>query len=120
MNMLPASALTTGCKRPMASDAPVERTGTGADWRGVGTTRWNQRAPSRASASSLNCTSEGRDRVSDNTAQASPGFTPQRRNTSTKLSIHLASRRSVMGMESSWKVVTADTTSHQRISPSIR
>ena len=126
-NTLPANALTTGCSRPMASDAPVDRTGTGADCRGVGSTTWNQRAPSRASASSLNCTSDGRDRVSDNTAQASPGFTPHRRNTSTKLSIHLASMRSVMLMESSLTRVhthgfkeTGSRKRVQRISPSMR
>ena len=50
------SALTPGASPPIASLAPVERTGTGCRLRGVGSTMWNGRAPSRSSASSASCT----------------------------------------------------------------
>ena len=50
------SAPTTGASSPIASLAPVERTGTGCRLRGVGTTIWNGRAPRRSSASSASCT----------------------------------------------------------------
>jgi hypothetical protein len=46
------SAPITGANPPIASLAPVERTGTGWRLRGVGSTMWNGRAPSRSSASS--------------------------------------------------------------------
>ncbi len=89
-----ASALTTGARRWSASLAPVERTGAGAESRGLGTTTWNARAPSRASASSASSTFTGRDWVSDRIAAASPAVTPQRPNTSAKQSIHFPSIRS--------------------------
>ena len=89
-----ASALTTGPRRWSASLAPVERTGAGAESRGLGTTTWKARAPSRASASSASSTFTGRDWVSDRIAAASPAATPQRPNTSAKQSIHFPSIRS--------------------------
>ena len=89
-----ASALTTGASLPIASLAPVERTGTGWRLRGVGTTTWKGRAPSRSRASSARCTLSARDCVSDRIAAVSPGFTAQRSNTSQNASIHLPSMRS--------------------------
>ena len=88
------SAATTGASLPIASLAPVERTGTGWRLRGVGTTTWKGRAPSRSSASSARCTLSARDCVSDRIAAVSPFFTAQRSNTSQKASIHFPSMRS--------------------------
>ena len=88
------SAATTGASLPIASLAPVERTGTGWGLRGVGTTTWNGRAPSRSRASSARCTLSGRDCVSDRIAAVSPFLTAQRSNTSQNASIHLPSMRS--------------------------
>ena len=89
-----ASALTTGLSRPIASLDPVERTGTGCGLRGVGTTTWNGRAPSRSSANSARCTFSSRDCVSDRIDAVSPRLTAHFSNTSQKASIHLASMRS--------------------------
>ena len=88
------SALTTGASPPIASLAPVERTGTGCRLRGVGTTMWNGFAPSRSSASSASCTLSWRDCVSERIAAVSPRLTAQRSNTSAKASIHFPSMRS--------------------------
>src|SRR5215831_4192271 len=88
------SAATTGASLPSASLAPVERTGTGWRFRGVGTTTWKGRAPSRRRASSARCTLSARDCVSDRIAAVSPALTAQRSNTSQKVLIHLPSMRS--------------------------
>ena len=49
----------------MASDAPVERTGTGTFWRGDGIVTWNTRAPRPWRARSASCTFTGRLWLSD-------------------------------------------------------
>jgi hypothetical protein len=88
------SAVTTGASLPIASLAPVERTGTGWLLRGLGTTTWNGLAPSRSNASSARCTLSWRDCVSDRIAAQSPLLTAQRAKTSQNASIHLPSMRS--------------------------
>ena len=51
-NTEPASAATAGARFCRATEAPVERIGTGALWRDVGTITWKGRAPRRTRASS--------------------------------------------------------------------
>ena len=88
-----ASARITGAMALIASDAPVERMGSGVASLGLVNTIWYTLAPSRASASSANCTFTGRDRVSLSTTAVSPGLTPHNANVWAKASIHLASIR---------------------------
>ena len=75
----------------MASEAPVERTGTATFWRGVVRRKWKTRAPSRCKAKSASCTFTARLWDSDSTAAVSPSDTPQSRNVSANASIHLPS-----------------------------
>ena len=63
---------------------PVDRTGTGADWRGVGTTTWIGGVPSRSSASSAKFTLTALLWLSDRIAALWDGSTPHISNTDSE------------------------------------
>ncbi len=87
------SAAIGASRRASAREAPVERIGI-VEGAGEGTTTWNGRAPSRASASSASSTLSRRDCVSETIATSSSRCTAHWRKTSSNAAIHLASIRS--------------------------
>jgi hypothetical protein len=78
----------------IAQDVPVDFTGTGAVWRGVGIWIMQYSAPRSCSARSDKCTSTGRDCVSDRMATFVPLPMAFSAKTRRKLSSHLPSIRS--------------------------
>ena len=72
---------------PTATDAPVERIGTGPGLAGVGMTTVATAAPRRSRATVATSTNSGRLSASANTTAVSPAVTAQRAKWSEKASI---------------------------------
>ena len=86
-----ANATTTGPSCPMASLAPVERTGAGAVNAGVVSVTSNTLAPMPSSARRASSTFTRRDCVSAKMATTSPGCTLHRVKVRTNAASHLCS-----------------------------